>query len=380
MKRLESVYILLFILSACTLSLSQTQSTQKTEQFKDGQTIVGEVKFLGLDSDFETFEGTIYLSHVLKEFRENQVNMSVGDRFYYTNTEKGLKTLKEFLYANGYPDADVKVLGKKLPNNRIIIIFEVKRGQKKTVSEISFSGLKNFTNEELSADLKQCGGDSLEIYQVRKFEYYLYKCTKQYLASKGYLQAKIVSKKAMPTSTGIVVTVQISEGMRYRIGEIKLNGLHLFKPKEILDALGQSEGEIIDYKKFINFFYDKLKEKYEAKGYVECDIEITPEFIKPDIDGLDGTVNISVDINEGKQFKMSNVRIFGVDNEKVIELRKMLSLNTGDFYNVSELKKWIEKINELHEFYYVNFLKDVETLTDPENGEVNILLKVKLIQ
>jgi outer membrane protein insertion porin family len=380
MKRLELVRTVLFLLSACTISLSQTQSTQKTEQFKDGQTIISEVKFAGLDSDFETFEGKIYLRDVLKEFRENQVNISVGEKFYYKNTETGLKTLKQFLYANGYPDADVKVLGKKLPKNRIIIIFEVKRGQKKTISEITFTGLKNFTSEELLADLKQCSGDLFEIYQVRKFDYYLYKCTRTYLQSKGYVQAKIVSKKVIPTSTGIVVTIQISEGIRYRIGEIKLNGLHLFKPKEILDALGQSEGEISNFKYFNDYFYEKLKEKYGAKGYVEYEVDFEPEYIKPLADGLDGTVNITVDIYEGKQFKLSNVKIIGVDDQKAVELRKMLSLNTGDFYNVSELKKWIEKINKLHEFYYADFLKDVDTRTDPENGEVNILLKIERIQ
>jgi outer membrane protein assembly factor BamA len=379
MKR-RSLFLGIFLIFFCITRFSQTSIKQKIEEFKDGQHIISEVNFEGLDSDFDNFDGIVRVRDVLREFRENRVGISVGEKFYSKNTENGLKTLKSFLYAEGYPEAEIKVLGQKLPKNKIVIIFQVKRGPRKLVTEIQFTGLKNFTNQELLTDLKQCSKDSLEIYEARRFDYYLFKCTRQYLASKGYFKAKIESKNAIPMSTGFVVTIQISEGIRYRLGEIKLNGLHFFKRKEIFESFGQAQGDIFDSKVFSEYFYEKLKEKYDANGYAEYTAELDSEIINPEVEGLDGILNITVDINEGKQFKLLNVKIFGVDNKKATEIRKMLSLNDGDLFNIAELKKWIETINKTNEYYFLGADRDIEIRTDPEKGEISLALKVKLIQ
>jgi outer membrane protein assembly factor BamA len=168
------------------------------------------------------------------------------------------------------------------------------------------------------------------------------------------------------------VTIAVDEGVRYRVGKIKITGLKVFSEKELLEASEQQPGDIADGKKLQDFVYEKLKVRYHDLGYLLYNAEFDPEMIEPEAPGLDGTVNVAVTIEEGPQFKLGNISFLGTeDRDKVRELEELLGMKKGEVFSQTALEKGIKKINEQKEFRELNVDRDVEVRTPVIAGVAN---------
>lgn len=213
--------------------------------FEDGKTIVAEIVFTGLDINYtqseKEEEKLLTESKLLRILREQRATIIANEGFYGYKIAKAVKAIREWLASNGYDKAEVTAFGEKLPKNQMKLIFSIDRGRLARVSEIVFEGNANLTNDELVTHLKQCAGDNLEIFNQRRYDYYLRKCSLRYIQSKGYFKGELEGVTRELTDNGYVVTVKVKEGSRYRIGEIKISGVKAFTEKEIREMLGQKK-------------------------------------------------------------------------------------------------------------------------------------------
>lgn len=381
--------IVLLILSFITNAFSQPAQnkislSQKSNDFIEGKTIISEIEYTGLNSDYDEYDDVFSLSDFLKHLRENRANISAGEIFNSRKIENVLIVLKKWLANKGYLKADVVAFGEKLPKDRMKLVFSVSRGVSVGVSEITFAGNVNISNEEYVADFKQCLGDFWKKYDVRTYNYITQKCSRYLMYSKGYFQGTILRVNRRFVGTDYVVTVTVNEGERFRIGEIKIDGAKIFSEKELLEMFEQQQGDIADGVIIQKFFYEKLKEEYTNRGYVEFNAEFDVEFIKPQAEGLDGTINIKGIIEEGGQFKLGKIEFVGIEKEKANELRKLF-LENGEIYDQSKIKQAIDKINNLKEFYPIDIdsssveiktnQEDKPTKISPILGKENIVLE-----
>ncbi len=352
--------------------------------FDDGKTIIAEIKFDGLDSIGEEYDEaigkTLPESDCRKVLREKRASINNGDKFYGGKVSKAVKQIREWLDSNGYDRSEVIAFGENLTKNQMKLVFSIKRGLLAYVSDIRFEGNLNITNEELVENFKTCSNDSWKIYDLRKYDFYARTCSRNFLFSKGYFDAKINKINRRPVDGSYQVTIDVNEGVRYRIGKIKIEGAKVFTEKEILEIFGQKEGDIADGKVLQNFVYNRLKRVYADKGYELFNAEFEPIFIASVADGLDATVNLDITIDEGPQFKLLTITFIGVEKEKSQELRKLFSLKDGDIYSQSEMDEGIKKINETEEFYFVEKDQNVEIRTNEESKDIQLLIKLTKIK
>ena len=359
-------------------------SKDKFSSFKEGETVIAEVKFTGLDSNCEDYDGnfekSVYESDFLKLLRESRATISAEEKFNPRKIEKVIRLLKEWLAAEGYLKAGVVALGEELPKNQMNLVFSVKRNAMIHVSEIRFVGNKNIAGEEFAADFKECSGERWERFDKRRYDYYSQMCSLRLMFSKGYFQAKVKRVSPRVVDDNYVVTIEVEEGTRFLIGEIKFSGAKAFTEKELLEMCGQKTGDVADGKLLQSFVYEKLKKHYARKGFVLYNTEFEPKFIKPQIEGLDGIVNIQITIDEGKAFRLAKIDFTGVESSKTADLRKFLTIKDGEIFNQEEFEKGIEQINETKGFYLVDIDRDVEMRTDEENSEILITIKLTEIK
>ncbi len=386
-KLISAIFISILVFANQTSAqkpnkLIKTIISTKSEQSKDfieGKTIIAEVEFTGLDSNYENDKDAVYLSDFLKQLREKRASIVAEETFNAKKIEKILVLLKEWLALKGFLKAEVIALGEKLPENQMKLIFSVKRETPIEVSEIKFIGNINISNDEYVADFKQCLNDSWKKYDVQKYNFITQKCSRSLMFTKGFLSGNIIRINRRLVENSYVVTVEVNEGVRYRIGEIKIGGAKVFSQKELLEILGQKEGDIADGKAIREFFYEKLKSVYLDKGYVLYNAEFDVDFIEPQVEGLDGIVNIKGEIEEGWKFKLGKIEFVGVEKKKVQELRKFF-LEVGEIYNQGKVKEGIKKINDLKEFYFVDDEQHVEIRTDEENPNIHLIIRVRKIE
>lgn len=394
MKLSEIILTVFFLAFAFNSAAVRAQNSNSTKQikilnnygsipFEDGNTIITEIKFTGLDSDYEQYDETVGRripeSDLRNELREQRAMIDANDKFYGYKVSKVVKLLKEWISAKGYVDAEIVAFGEKLPRNRMNLIFRIERGTLARVSEIRFTGNTNVTGEEFVENFKQCSGDGWEIFATQKYDYYSRMCSQKLLQRKGFFEAKIRRVTPQFVAGNCIVTIEVEEGIRYRYGNFKIEGAKAFTEKEILEMSELKTGDVADGEALQEFLYKKLKEIYGDKGYVLYNAEFEPKFIKPQAKGLDGTVDVLITIDEGQLFRLTSIQFIGIEKEKADELRELFSLKEGEIYNQSKIEEGIKKMNETKQFYIADKDRDVEIRTNEETGDLCLVIRVKEI-
>lgn len=351
--------------------------------FIQGKTIIAEVRFTGLDSDFETYTdevgNQVNEGDLQKRLRNTGAAIEPGEKFEPAKVEKVIILLKEWLTSEGYLKADVVALGKNLAGNRMLLTFTINRQEPIRIAEFRFTGNRHISNEEFAADIKQRFGGDWQIFDRRRVNFYTQKYSRALMFSKGFFQAKI--KRVTPRLTGnnYVITVEVDEGIRYRVGKITIDGAVAFSNKEIISKLGFESGDIADGPKLQETVYETLKTAYGNKGYILYSAEFDVDFIKPEAEGLDATVNIRITIEEGPQFKVGDIQFTGVEKERIDEIRELLGLNKGEIFVQSMLEKGVKKINETGKYYPIDPDRHIELNTSEKLATVDLLVNLKEI-
>ena len=195
--------------------------------------------------------------------------------------------------------------------------------------------------------------------------------------SKGFWRAKINSISFQKDGELLNVQISLTEGPRYRLGKIKIDGCEVISKKEILKILGQKPGDVADGRALQDFVYDGLKQKYDELGYPNYNAEFEPHFIEPSSPNLDGTVDVTLSIDEGRQFKVRRILFLGVDEKEVENLRGNFLLKTGEIISSKKLQDAVDALNKLQRFDHIDKDVDVDIRTDEEAGDLDLVISLR---
>lgn len=359
--------------------------------------IIRDLQFRGLEAVQE--------SDVLKAFREQRAGISKEAVYDPVKARGATRILRELLAARGYPNAKVKIEEEEVSATSIAITFDVEQGFRSRIVEIDFEGNENFSDGELRKALQLVRETGLisrfkseDILDIRKLQFDLQKNVRSYMFSKGYFQARIgepvveglgvkrtsfVPFIALPLplisskDETLKITVPITEGKIFRVGELKVEGNSIYSEEQILGAVGLKKGEIADGKRLQDAVYEDLKKVYGDQGFVNYNAEFEPNFRDNPDNPNEGIVDITILIEEGKQFSLRRLEFTGNTFTRDRVLRREFLLNEGDIYNQRALDISIARINQTQYFDPIDKDQDVETRTDEEQGDVDLVVKVK---
>src|SRR5690606_24242642 len=107
------------------------------------------------------------------------------------------------------------------------------------------------------------------------------------------------------------IIVPVTEGKLFRVGELKVEGNSIFSEQQILNIVGLRQGEIANGKRLGDAVYEDLKKIYGAQGFVLYDAEFDPEFKDNPSNPEEGIVDITITIDEGRQFRLRRLEFVG---------------------------------------------------------------------
>ena len=173
---------------------------------------------------------------------------------------------------------------------------------------------------------------------------------------------------------GVVITVQISEGNRYRLGAVRIEGARVFNPEQLRAMLSVQEGEFCDFVMINNWLYEDLEKAYKNRGYLQVSVE-DDSSLRPPAHGADaGIANFKVKIAEGQLFKVKLLAFEGNSDISAARLRSALKLAEGALYSEDNLDASIDALNELG--LDIDKETDVRTTEDEEHGLVSIVFMI----
>jgi len=376
------------------------------EGVRGGVNVIFEVRELPIIRDL-TFKGTKALqeSDILKEFREKRVGISKESFYDPVKARNATRILREMLASKGYPNAKVDIKEEEVSATSIALTFDIDQGNRSRIIQIDFEGNEHFKDSELRNALTLVKATGLitrfknqDILDLKKLQYDLQKNVRAYMFSKGYFQARIGDPvvegmgykrtglpllKAFPlplvTSKDdtLKITVPVTEGKVFRVGELKVAGNSIFSEQQILSYVGLKKGEVADGKRLQDAVYDDLKKVYGSQGFVQYSAEFDPEFKDNPADPNEGIVDITINIEEGKQFTLRHLEFTGNTFTRDRVMRREFLINEGDIYNQNFLDVSVARLNQTQYFDPIDKDQDVETRTDDENANVDLIIKVK---
>src|SRR5262252_8069449 len=353
------------------------------------------VKYEGLNS--------ITNSEVLDKLREKKASISQESPYDPTKIKKAETIIKMMLAEKGHQDATIEATTEDIPPNSIALTFKVNEGPKVRIEKINFEGNKVFTDAEIKKSMKlikEAGPmtvfNSKDTYFDLKLADDLTRIRMLY-AEHGYVRANvldpIVETKPhqvmrtlpfirAPFPFGVPVpfwkkkvdryfiTINIEENDQYRVGEVKVTGNKRFNELVIRAMLGLVPGEIFNEERLRKSF-DNLKKLYGARGYINFTAVPLQDF-----DETKKIVNITVNVDEDRQFYVNRIAFAGNTTTRDKVIRREVMVEEGSIFNSS---LWDMSLQRLNQLGYFEEIKTEDAEVKPSNTEpqVDINLKVK---
>lgn len=245
------------------------------------------------------------------------------------------------------------------------------------IPEIRFEGNRVFSASMLTARIKQCIAsfqkDDPNIFRSEVFDYCLHGLA-NYERSQGYLQARFGEPKKQQVGQALVVTIESTEGILYRVGNLKIEGAVHVPEAEIHKMLRMNRGDIASGEKIAKTLFEDLKAIYGDKGFIQYTAEIEPAFTS-EPGTAEGVVDFKIVVDEGQQFTLRNISFKG-DNLPESEVKQLLLVREGDVYSQKSFEESIRRINETGWFNRVDKDKDVDYRTNEEEKLVDVVIKL----
>ncbi|MGI8812694.1 MAG: outer membrane protein assembly factor BamA [Pyrinomonadaceae bacterium] len=377
-----------------------------TEGARGGVNVIFEVRELPIIRDLQ-FTGlkVVQESDVLKAFREKRVGVAKESVYDPVKSRNAVRILRELLASKGYPNAKVDVKEEEVSATSIALTFAIEAGNRSRIIDIDFQGNEHFSDGELNNALvlvKETGLISRfkgqDILDLQKLQYDLQKNVRSYMFSKGYFQARIGEPEVVglgvkrtdfiPLITlplplisskddTLKIIVPVTEGKIFRVGTLKVEGNSIFSEQQVLSYIGLKTGDIANGKRLQDAVYENLKKVYGSQGFVLYNAEFEPDFKDNPANPNEGIVDVKISIDEGKQFTLRRLEFTGNTFTRDRVLRREFLLNEGDIYNQNYLDISVVRLNQTQYFDPIDKDQDVEIRTDEEQGDVDLVVKVK---
>jgi outer membrane protein assembly factor BamA len=185
----------------------------------------------------------------------------------------------------------------------------------------------------------------------------------------GYFKSEIESvevKTLDPLVRPILVAIEaaVSEGPQFQMGEVRFANNHAFTSEQLKAKFPFHKGERFNRSK-IGKGLEAIRILYSQKGY----IDFTPV---PNTDIATDSVDITVDIDEGRQYHMGNLE-FGGSANAADKLRTRWELESGQPFEQTYVEKFVQRNRTLLPATF-DQQSAIKYARDCKNSTVNILI------
>ena len=236
--------------------------------------------------------------------------------------------------------------------NRAGIELDITQGERAKIDSFTITGSNKFTEKDL-LKLFEIGEADIALlnYFTNKDDFTesglergIDVMTNTYFNA-GYLDFKIlnIDSSLDDIKEKLSISIQISEGIQYKLGKISFNGeLGNINLTDLNSAISLNEGDIFNRNSVIQNI-QTLTDLYADQGYAFVEINpITSEFLD--------SVNINFVLSLNKKAYINRITISGNTRTQDEVIRREIGISEGGLYSRSLLRKSLLKLRRLGYF------------------------------
>lgn len=298
-------------------------------------------------------DGSLILTYTLKElpiladvvfggnkvFQDRELALAVairaGDAAEPFLINRGKQRIEDMYKDRGYFLAAVEI-DQELLEQQNILLYQIREGPRIKIKGIVFEGNENYSTDELKSRIRSrsyipifrkgvLSDEQIELDRATIRQFYL---------DRGYLEGEVASDiRISPNFRDAVVVFSITEGRRYIVDSITIDGNELFADEQIIRAMTLKVGDAFS-ERSVDRSQEAIYEMYGKLGFLDTRLF---KRSNPEEDGVDRVfdpveprVAVVMTISEGMPVIVGDVTIRGnqVTKQKVI-LRQLRGMNPG---------------------------------------------------
>ncbi len=324
------------LLACCLLTLAQAAFAFKPFVVKD-------IRVEGLQ---RLTPGTVF----------NYLPVKVGDTFTEETSIESVRALFKTGFFN-----DVKM---ERDGNVLVVVVK----ERPAIGSISISGNKDIKTDKLMDGLKQIGIAEGRVFDQSQLDKLEQELKRQYYSA-GKYGVSIKSTVTPLDNNRVGIDIKISEGRAARIKQINIVGNHAFTDKQLLSVFELTTPTMLSFftksdqysREKLSGDLERLRSYYLDRGYINFSIDSTQVSITPDKKDIYITINIT----EGSQYKVSDIKLAGDFIVPAKQLFKLISIKQGKLFSRKEATASSKRITDLlgskgYAFANVNTIPNID--------------------
>ncbi|WP_422822307.1 outer membrane protein assembly factor BamA [Vreelandella nanhaiensis] len=268
----------------------------------------------------------------------NAFPVSANDRV----SEQQLASAARDLFATGlFEDVSLAREGD------VLVIQVVERP---TIARLNLTGNKQLKEEDLRNGLRESGLSEGQVLQLSTLEEIQRELEGVY-QSQGRYSARITTDVEQIDEGRVQVNININEGEVAKIRQINIVGNEDFDDETLREVfeLNDRPGRFFGWfssdeysREALSGDIERLRSFYLDRGYVNFDVTSTQVSIGPEKSEIFVTLNI----DEGNQYRVGNVRFAGDLQISESEARQLLEIKSGDIFSRGQVNASTEALRQ----------------------------------
>ena len=278
----------------------------------------------------------------------NQSGLAEGEIFQRATLEGVRNELQRQYVAQGRYSAEIDAEVIPQPRNRVALKINVNEGTVAAIQHINVVGNKVFSDEEMTDlfELKTTNWLSFfkndDKYAREKLSGDLERLRSYYL-DRGYINMDITSTQVSitPDKKHVYITVNIDEGEKYTVRDVKLSGDLKVPEEDVRALLLVKEGQVFS-RKVMTTTSELITRRLGNEGYTFANVNGVPQ---PNDE--DHTVDIMFVIDPGKRAYVNRINFRGnTKTEDEVLRREMRQMEGGwaSTYLIDQSKVRLERL------------------------------------
>ncbi|KQV80930.1 outer membrane protein assembly factor BamA [Massilia sp. Root351] len=316
-----------------------------------------------------------------KEFEKDMLvkalkDIGVGETktFDKASVDRAEQELKRQYLSRGLYGVKVTTTVTPIERNRVNIVFAVDEGEIAKIKQINLVGNKAFSDKELRENLALNTGGWFSWY-TKANQYSKTKLTgdleslKSFYLNRGYIEMQVESTQVSitPDKKDIYITINISEGEKYKVADYKFEGEMFGREEELRQLVLLRRGEVYSGER-LTATNKLITDRLGTFGYAFANVNVDPQ-----IDREKREVSFTFLIDPGKRAYVRHMNIAGNTSTRDEVIRREFRQFESSWYDANKIKLTRDRVDRL------GYFKDV-TIDTPEaqgtSDQVDVQLTV----
>jgi len=277
--------------------------------------------------------------------------------------DRAEQELKRQYFSSGKYGVTITTTVTPLERNRVAISFDISEGEIAKIRQINIVGNEVIQEKELLAQFVLSTSGWMTWYS-KNDQYSKQKLSadletlRSYYLNRGYLEFNVDSTQVSisPDKQGIYITINLHEGAKYTISDVKLAGEMLVPEEELRKLIKVQVGETFSREK-LNESSKAISERLGNDGYAFANVNAVPEINKEKAQAA-----FTFFVDPGRRVYVRRINMAGNTRTRDEVLRREMRQIEGGWYAADKINRSRERLQRL------GYFSDVNVETPPVPG------------